>query len=325
LSASVRCALGIAALGVECLVLLLVLHDPVAAAQLTLTWADAVGATQYLVEREDISLGLFAEIARIGADATSYADTAVLPSITYCYRLRAASAAGYSDYSNVACGAAAAGVGFFDDFSRPDASAGQWLDDGRRHADDPIRPGAERQVKMMHTAIRPACRARTVSASFISVDNNLGPRFALVVRYKDPGTTTCYRQTGGSSALRISRVVGGVETVLRSYTLESGPGVGLHTWMPGPRHHADADGRCRQARGIRRNVVARQRGNVRGVPRRRNGSRPLADRGQLQGYGAVGRRPLLPRWLRLRRTRRAPAILFGGGPDHVTGNRLRRP
>ena len=58
-----RRALGIAALGVECLVLLLVLHDPVAAAQLTLTWADAVGSTQYLVERENISLGLFAELA----------------------------------------------------------------------------------------------------------------------------------------------------------------------------------------------------------------------------------------------------------------------
>src|SRR5580765_4199668 len=90
----------------------------VTAAQLTLTWVEAVGATQYLVERENISLGLFAEIARIGADATSYADTAVLHGITYCYRLRAAGAAGYSDYSNVACGAAAAGVGsFFDDFS----------------------------------------------------------------------------------------------------------------------------------------------------------------------------------------------------------------
>src|SRR5262245_23684712 len=107
----------------ECLALLLFLNDPVAAAQLTLSWADAAGATQYLVEREDISLGLFVEIARVGADATSYADTAVLLGVTYCYRLRAAGPSGYSDYSNVACGAAAASGGsFLDDFSRPDAS-----------------------------------------------------------------------------------------------------------------------------------------------------------------------------------------------------------
>jgi hypothetical protein len=103
---------------------LVVLHDTMAAAQLTLTWADAVGATQYLVERADITLGLFVEIARVGADATSYTDTAVPTGVTYCYRLRSAGAAGYSDYSGVACGAAAAGGGsFFDDFSRPDATA----------------------------------------------------------------------------------------------------------------------------------------------------------------------------------------------------------
>ena len=226
-----RHALGIAALGVECLVLLLVLHDPVAAAQLTLTWANALGATQYLVEREDILLGLFVEIARVGADATSYADTAVLPGVTYCYRLRAAGAAGYSDYSSVACGAAAASSGsFFDDFSRPDASV---LGNGWTTITGTlmIRSGRARnaQIRMMHTAVQAGLSgaAQTVSASFISVDNNLGPRFALVVRYKDPRNYyICYRQTGGSSALRISRVVGGVETVLRSYAL-SNPVPGL--------------------------------------------------------------------------------------------------
>ena len=231
MNAWVRCALGIAALGVECLVLLLVLHNPVTAAQLTLTWVEAVGATQYLVERENISLGLFAEIARIGADATSYADTAVLPGITYCYRLRAAGAAGYSDYSNVACGAAAAGVGsFFDDFSRPDASV---LGNGWTTVAGTLmlQSGRARsaQVRMMHAAVQAGLSggAQAVSASFISVDNNLGPRFALLVRYKDPRNYyMCYRQTGGSSVLGISRVVGGVERVLRSYAL-SNPAQGI--------------------------------------------------------------------------------------------------
>jgi hypothetical protein len=47
------------------------------------------------------------------------------------------------------------------------------------------------------------------------------------VRYKDPRNYyMCYRQTGGSSVLRISRVVGGVERVLRSYALSNlAPGV----------------------------------------------------------------------------------------------------
>lgn len=54
-----------------------------------------------------------------------------------------------------------------------------------------------------------------------------GTRFALLVRCKDPRNYyECYRQTGGSRVLRISRVVGGVETVLKSYAL-SNPAPGL--------------------------------------------------------------------------------------------------
>jgi hypothetical protein len=226
LSASLRIALGIAALGVECLVLLLVMHEPAAAAQLTLTWAGADGAIEYLVEREDLPLGLFVEIARIGATATSYTDTAVLSGVTYCYRLRAAGAAGYSEYSNVACGAAAGGGGsLFDDFSRPNAAA---LGNGWTAVAGTlmIQSGQARnaQVKTMHTAVQAGLSgaAQTVSASFMSVDNNLGPRFALLVRYQDPRNYyMCYRQIGGSSVLRISRVVGGVETVLRSYAVSN--------------------------------------------------------------------------------------------------------
>ena len=54
------------------------------------------------------------------------------------------------------------------------------------------------------------------SADFASPDNNRAPRFGIVLRFQDPRNYyLVYRQTGGSSLLRISRVVEGVETVLK--------------------------------------------------------------------------------------------------------------
>ena len=54
--------------------------------------------------------------------------------------------------------------------------------------------------------------------------NNLAPSFGLILRCQDCGTPgvppknyyRIYRSTGGSSLLKISKVVGGVETVLKS-------------------------------------------------------------------------------------------------------------
>ena len=61
---------------------------------------------------------------------------------------------------------------------------------------------------------------QTVSADFASVDNNLGPRFGVILRYQDPQNYyRIYRMTGGASLLRISKIVGGVETVLASASL----------------------------------------------------------------------------------------------------------
>jgi len=58
---------------------------------------------------------------------------------------------------------------------------------------------------------------QTVSADFASAGNNAAPSFGLVVRYQSPGNYyRIYRKIGGSSVLRISRFVGGVETVLKS-------------------------------------------------------------------------------------------------------------
>ena len=42
-------------------------------------------------------------------------------------------------------------------------------------------------------------------------------RFGLIVRYRDAlNYYVCYRMTGGTSVLRISKVVNGLETVLKS-------------------------------------------------------------------------------------------------------------
>jgi hypothetical protein len=63
----------------------------------------------------------------------------------------------------------------------------------------------------------PIGATQTVTASFASTNNNSAPRFGVVVRYRDPQNYyICYRQVGGSSALRIAKMQNGVETVLKS-------------------------------------------------------------------------------------------------------------
>lgn len=108
---------------------------------------------------------------------------------------------------------------FADGFNRPDATvlANGWSQVAGSLG---IQSGEARSkaTRMMHTAVLPnlAGAAQTIEMSFASVDNNLGPRFGLLARYKDAKNYyACYRQTGGSSVLRISKVVNGLETVLK--------------------------------------------------------------------------------------------------------------
>lgn len=78
-------------------------------------------------------------------------------------------------------------------------------------------------VKSMHTAVRAGLvgPTQTVTAQFTSTSSNLGPRFGLLLRYQDPQNYyLCYRQTGGSSVLRISRVVNGVEKILKAVAVK---------------------------------------------------------------------------------------------------------
>ena len=69
-----------------------------------------------------------------------------------------------------------------------------------------------------HVAVLPALSGSTqrASAEFASPDNNRAPRFGIILRYQDESNYyVAYRQTGGASRLRISRVVAGQETVLK--------------------------------------------------------------------------------------------------------------
>jgi RHS repeat-associated protein len=68
---------------------------------------------------------------------------------------------------------------------------------------------------------------QTVSADFTSAGNNAAPTFGVVLRCQDCNTAgvppsnyyRIYRATGGSSLLKISKVVGGVETVLKTTSI----------------------------------------------------------------------------------------------------------
>jgi hypothetical protein len=54
------------------------------------------------------------------------------------------------------------------------------------------------------------------------VDNNMGPRFGIVLRYQDSRNYyLIYRQTGGSSRLLVSKVVNGVETILKAVSISN--------------------------------------------------------------------------------------------------------
>ncbi len=71
--------------------------------RIDLTWTDnSAIETAYLVERKTGASGTWSEIATLGANVTSYADTGLVPPATYVYRVRAANPSGYSAYSDEA-------------------------------------------------------------------------------------------------------------------------------------------------------------------------------------------------------------------------------
>ena len=76
----------------------------VSSSQINLTWADnATDESGFYIERcAGASCTNFAQIATVGADVTSYANTGLAASTSYSYRVRAYNVAGNSAYSNTA-------------------------------------------------------------------------------------------------------------------------------------------------------------------------------------------------------------------------------
>jgi hypothetical protein len=78
---------------------------PVEAADMTATWVDnSAGQAGFKVERKTGPTGTYAEIGQRPPGTTSYVDASVVFETTYCYRVRAFTSAGNSDYSSEACG-----------------------------------------------------------------------------------------------------------------------------------------------------------------------------------------------------------------------------
>lgn len=72
--------------------------------EIRLTWKDrATNEAGFSLERRFARDPQFVEIARLGPDTTTFTDTNILPETPYCYRVRAFTASGQSDYSNESC------------------------------------------------------------------------------------------------------------------------------------------------------------------------------------------------------------------------------
>jgi hypothetical protein len=124
--------------------------------------------------------------------------------------------------------AAGGGGGFTDGFDRADDPAALGNGWSPVSGSFQIVSGEARNqlAKVLHMAVRPELQgvAQTVSTTFASTSNNVSPRFGVVLHYVSAGNYfLCYRQVGGSSVLRIAKVVNGVETVLKSATVPNPP------------------------------------------------------------------------------------------------------
>lgn len=88
--------------------------------------------------------------------------------------------------------------------------SGSWSISGSQLVTDPI--------KAIHTATVGGLAGadQVVATDFISPLNSTAPKFGIILRFIDPQNYyIAYRLVGGASVLRIAKVVGGVETVLK--------------------------------------------------------------------------------------------------------------
>ena len=84
------------------------------AAQLKLSWTDnSNNENGFKIDRKTGTSGTFAQIASIGAGATTYTDSTVTAGTNYCYRVYAFNSASNSTYTPEACGTAIAATQTF--------------------------------------------------------------------------------------------------------------------------------------------------------------------------------------------------------------------
>jgi hypothetical protein len=96
-------------------------RDEAVGGQLSLTWVNnATNEAGFSIERSSGTTEAFAELTSTPAGVTTYTDSGLADgAATYCYRVRAFNAAGYSGYSNVACGVPREGGGPVKTFTVP--------------------------------------------------------------------------------------------------------------------------------------------------------------------------------------------------------------
>jgi hypothetical protein len=81
------------------------------AAILGLAWSDnSNNEDGFKIERRSPG-GSFVEVARVGANVTTYTDSNLAAGAAYCYTVRAFNSAGSSDATNAACGTTESNVG----------------------------------------------------------------------------------------------------------------------------------------------------------------------------------------------------------------------
>ncbi len=159
-----------------------------------------------------------------GATATTTLDvtsSSSAPPGDYNIGISAATASASSSttatYEVTPAGGGGASGGFTDSFDRPDASSlgnawtavGQLLVQGNQARNAPV------MALHMATVTGLTGGDQSASARFTVADTNHGPRFGVLLRYRDARNYyACYRQTGGVRNLRIIRVVNGAERLL---------------------------------------------------------------------------------------------------------------
>jgi hypothetical protein len=77
---------------------------------------------------------------------------------------------------------------------------------------------------------------QSAAGDFTSGDNNASPRLGVLLRYQDARNHyRLYRISGGSSQLRISKIVNGAETILKSVQVPMATLNTRSTWSGVPR------------------------------------------------------------------------------------------